>query len=210
MGHEGGVAPGVHPHDRPLILGLTGSIGMGKTTTTEMFAAEGIAVHSADTAVHALYAGKAAPLVGEAFPGTLVDGKIDRERLSAIVLKDRQALTRLENLIHPLVHAEERAFIAAATERQDKLVVLDIPLLYETGADKRCDKVVVVSAPASVQRSRVLERAGMSDEKFAAILEKQLPDAEKRKRADFIIETGNGLAAAHDEVRTLVACLRGA
>ena len=193
-----------------IVLGLTGSIGMGKSTAAAMFADEGVPVHDADAAVHRLYAGRAAPLIEAEFPGTVIDGIVDRQLLGAEVLNDPDALKRLEAIVHPLVRAEEQAFLAAARKTGAPLALLDIPLLYETGAETRCDKVVVVSAPAAIQRERVLRRPGMSEEKFAAILAKQVPDAEKRARADFVIDTGGGLDAARAAVRALVAELGGA
>ena len=187
-----------------IVLGLTGSIGMGKTTTSHMFAAEGAPVHSADAVVHQLYAGKAAPLIEAAFPGTVTNGVVDRERLAARVLDDPDALKRLEAIVHPLVRAEEEAFLEAARQRGACLAVLDVPLLFETGADSRCDKIVVVTAPPEIQRERVLARPGMTEAKLEAILARQVPDEEKRARADFIVDTGNGMEAARLAVRAIV------
>ncbi|MCB8840574.1 dephospho-CoA kinase [Aurantimonas sp. VKM B-3413] len=192
-----------------IILGLTGSIGMGKSTTADMFEAEGVPVHSADASVHRLYAGRAAPLIEAAFPGTVSGGVVDRQALASRVLGDPQALKRLEAVVHPLVHEEEAAFLEAARRSGAPLAVLDIPLLYETGAEMRCDKVAVVSAPAAIQRERVLGRAGMSEEKFAAILGKQVPDAEKRARADFVIDTSQGLDPARRQVGAIIRELTG-
>lgn len=193
-----------------IVLGLTGSIGMGKSTAAAMFADEGVPVHDADAAVHRLYAGRAAPLIEAAFPGTVSDGIVDRQLLGAEVLNDPAGMQRLEAIVHPLVRAEEEAFLDAARNSGAKLAVLDIPLLYETGAETRCDKVVVVSAPAEIQRERVLRRPGMSEEKFATILAKQLPDAEKRAHADFVIDTGDGFDATRAAVKAVVAELGGA
>ncbi|MCP3056787.1 dephospho-CoA kinase [Aurantimonas marianensis] len=193
-----------------IVLGLTGSIGMGKSTAAAMFADEGVPVHDADAAVHRLYAGRAAPLIAAAFPGTVIDGVVDRAALGAEVLNDPAGMQRLEAIVHPLVRAEEEAFLDAARNSGAKLAVLDIPLLYETGAETRCDKVVVVSAPAEIQRERVLRRPGMSEEKFRAILAKQLPDAEKRARADFVVDTGDGFDATRAAVKAVVAELGGA
>ncbi|MEC5325659.1 dephospho-CoA kinase [Aurantimonas sp. A3-2-R12] len=193
-----------------IVLGLTGSIGMGKSTAAAMFADEGVPVHDADAAVHRLYAGSAAPLIEAAFPGTVTDGIVDRQLLGVEVLNDPDALKRLEAIVHPLVRAEEQAFLDAARHSGAPLALLDIPLLYETGAETRCDKVVVVSAPAAIQRERVLRRAGMSEEKFAAILAKQVPDAEKRARADFVIDTGDGFDATRAAVKAVVAELGAA
>ena len=192
-------------------LGLTGSIGMGKSTTAEMFAAEGIPIHSADAAVHRLYAGRAAPLIEDAFPGVVVDGVVDRARLGERVLGDKAALKRLEAIIHPLVREEEARFVAEAEAETSGawLVVLDIPLLYETGGEARCERVAVVTAPPDIQRERVLARPGMTAEKFEAILASQVPDAEKRRRADFVIDTGQGIEAARSRVRQIIAELGG-
>ncbi|MEE2953292.1 MAG: dephospho-CoA kinase [Pseudomonadota bacterium] len=189
-------------------LGLTGSIGMGKSTTAEMFAAEGIPIHSADAAVHRLYAGRAAPLIEDAFPGVVEDGVVDRARLSERVLGDKTALKRLEAIIHPLVREEEERFVAEAEAGGSWLVVLDIPLLYETGAEARCDKVLVVTAAPDIQQARVLARPGMTAEKFEAILRSQVPDAEKRRRADFLVETGSGIEPARMRVRQIIAELQ--
>ena len=187
--------------------GLTGSIGMGKSTTSQMFRDEGIQVYDADAAVHELYAGEAAPLVEAAFPSTTVDGTVDRKKLSDYVIGKPDNMKKLEAIIHPLVHQKEQDFLNAAKERGDKLVVLDIPLLFETGGKNRVDKIIVVTAPAEVQRERVLDREGMSEEKFEAILERQVPDAEKREKADFIIDTSLGMEAARERVREIIADL---
>ncbi len=186
------------------VLGLTGSIGMGKSTTAEMFEALGVPVHSADAAVHRLYAGRAASLVEARFPGTVRDGVVDRAALGARVLGDKPALAALEAIIHPLVREEERAFLHAAREAGAPLAVLDIPLLYETGGEGRVDAVLVVTAPPEVQRARVLARPGMTAERFEKILASQMPDAEKRRRADAVIDTGAGLEAARAAVRRIV------
>jgi dephospho-CoA kinase len=188
-------------------LGLTGSIGMGKSVTAQMFRDEGIPVHDADAAVHALYRGRAAPLIDSAFPGTVNDGAVDRAELSKRVLNDPEAMKQLESIVHPLVREEEEAFLKAAKAQGSKLVVLDIPLLFETGAQSRADKILVVSAEPDVQRSRVLARPGMTMAKFEAILARQMPDAEKRRRADFVINTGLGLDFARAEVRKIIARL---
>ena len=187
-----------------LIIGLTGSIGMGKTATAEMFRAEGIPVFDADAAVHELYSGPAAAKIETVFPGTRVDGKIDREKLSRHVVGNADAMRRLEEIVHPLVRAAENGFLRDAHRAGKRVVVLDIPLLLETGAEERCDIVVVVSAPAEVQRKRVLERPGMTAEKFEAILAKQMPDAEKRRHAHTVIPTGQGFPAAQKAVRDLL------
>jgi len=193
-----------------IIVGLTGSIGMGKSTTSTMFEAEGVPVYDSDAAVHALYAsgGAAVAPVEAAFPGVVVDGAIDRARLSAAVVGDAEALQKLEAIVHPLVGAHRIGFFEDAQAQGHDIVVLDVPLLYETGGDKKVHKVVVVSAPAEVQRTRVLARPEMTEAKFEAILARQTPDAEKRARADFVIDTGQGLDAAHQQVRDLLAALR--
>jgi dephospho-CoA kinase len=186
------------------ILGLTGSLGMGKSMTARFFAEQGVPVHDADAVVHRLYEGEAAAAIEAAFPGTTAGGKVDRDKLSARVLGDSGALKRLEAIVHPLVQEAERRLLAEAEARGDKVAVLDIPLLFETGGEKRVDAVVVVSAPPEVQRARVLERPGMTVEKLEAILAKQMPDDEKRRRADFIVDTSRGFEAARAEVRAIL------
>ncbi len=186
------------------ILGLTGSLGMGKSTTAKFFAEEGVPVHDADAAVHRLYAGEAAPLVETAFPGTTAGGEVDREKLGKAVLGNEAAIKTLEQIVHPLVRADEQRFLREAEQGGAKVAVLDIPLLFETGGDKRCDAVVVVSAPADVQRKRAFERPGMTDAKFQALLAKQMPDAEKRARADFVVDSGKGFDAARAQVREIL------
>jgi dephospho-CoA kinase len=188
-------------------LGLTGSIGMGKSVAAQMFRDEGIPVHDADAAVHALYEGRAAPLIEAAFPGTVRNGVVDRAELSARVLGNTGEMNRLEAIVHPLVRDEEEAFLKEAQANGFKLVVLDIPLLYETGAESRTDKILVMSADPDVQRARVLSRPGMTKEKFEAIVSRQISDAEKRRRADFVINTGLGLDFARAEVRKIIARL---
>jgi dephospho-CoA kinase len=190
-------------------LGLTGSIGMGKSTTAQMFAAAGVPVYDADAAVHALYAGQAAREVEAAFPGTVVDGVVDRARLGAAVIGRPEALATLESIVHPLVRARELAFLAGAAAAGHHLVVLDIPLLFETGGDARVDAIVVVSAPADIQRARVLARPGMSADRFEAILARQVPDAEKRRRAHFVVDTARGLDSARAQVRAILRALAG-
>jgi dephospho-CoA kinase len=192
------------------VLGLTGSIGMGKSTTAAMFRALGVPVHDSDAAVHRLYSGRAAPLVEAAFPGATTDGVVDRARLGAMVLGDPAAMRRLEALVHPLVREEEAAFRRQAGATRAGLAVLDIPLLFETGADARVDAVVVVTAPAEVQRARVLARPGMTEERFRQILARQTPDDEKRRRAHFVIDTGAGMEAARRQVADIVRALAGA
>ncbi|MGB3645066.1 MAG: dephospho-CoA kinase [Mesorhizobium sp.] len=192
-----------------IVLGLTGSIGMGKSTAAKMFADEGVPVHDSDEAVHRLYAGLAVPLVEAAFPGTVVDGAVDRGRLAQKVLGDAAALKRLEAIVHPLVRADADAFVERHRAAGAALVVLDIPLLFETGGRDRVDKVVVVSAPAAIQRERVLRRPGMSEEKLASILARQVPDEEKRRQADFVIDTGDGFDRTRAAVKKIVAELAG-
>jgi dephospho-CoA kinase len=186
------------------ILGLTGSLGMGKSATARLFAEEGVPVHDADAVVHRLYEGEAVDAIEAAFPGTTSAGKVDRHKLAERVLGDAAALQALEAIVHPLVHDAERRLLAEAQARGEKVVVLDIPLLFETGGDRRVDAVVVVSAPPEVQRARVLERPGMTIEKLEAILAKQMPDAEKRRRADFVVETSQGFDAARAQVRAIL------
>lgn len=190
-----------------IVIGLTGSIGMGKSTTARFFREAGVPVHDSDEAVHRLYAGKAAPLIEAAFPGTVKDGVVDRALLGARILGDAAALKTVERIVHPLVRADADAFLAEHRAAGRKLAVLDIPLLFETGGEGRVDRIVVVSAPADIQRERVLARPGMNVEKFEAILAKQVPDAEKRKRADFVIDSGAGKNAARAAVEAIVAKL---
>ena len=190
-------------------LGLTGSIGMGKSVTAQMFHDEGIRVHDADYTVHDLYAGPAARLIDEAFPGVLVDGKVDRQRLSARVIHHPEAMAKLEAIIHPLVRLKEEAFLKRAEQSGAGLVVLDIPLLFETNAQLRVDKILVVTAPAETQRQRVLARPAMTPDKLKTILAKQMPDPQKRAKADYVINTGLGLDKAREEVRKLIALLTG-
>jgi dephospho-CoA kinase len=186
------------------ILGLTGSLGMGKSTTARFFAEEGIPVHDADAVVHRLYDGEAAAAIEAAFPGTTVGGRVDRDKLAARVLADAAALKRLETIVHPLVQEAERRLLAEAQARGEKVAVLDIPLLFETGGQDRVDAVVVVSAPPEVQRSRALERPGMTVDKLDAILAKQMPDQEKQRRADFVVDTSRGFEAARAQVRAIL------
>jgi dephospho-CoA kinase len=192
-----------------VILGLTGSIGMGKSTTAAMFREAGIPVFDADAAVHALYGGAAVAPVEAAFPGIAKDGAVDRELLRQRVLDDPAVLRRLEAIVHPLVQAERAAFLAAAEAAGEPLVVLDIPLLYETGGDAKVDAVVVVTAPEPVQKARVLARPGMTGARLSAILRQQVPDAEKRARARFVIDTGAGLEAARAQVAAVIAEMAG-
>ncbi|MGN6466460.1 MAG: dephospho-CoA kinase [Rhizobiaceae bacterium] len=187
-----------------IILGLTGSIGMGKSTTARMFAEAGVPVHDSDETVHRLYSGKAAPLVERRFPGTTVDGVVDRDRLAKAVFGNAAALKELEDIVHPLVRQDEERFLEEQRARGTPLVVVDIPLLFEVGAESRVDRIAVVSAPAEIQRRRVLSRPGMTEARFEAILAKQLPDAEKRRRADYVIDSGNGLEPARRQVERII------
>jgi len=189
-----------------IILGLTGSIGMGKSTTAAMFGAEGALVWNADAAVHGLYAagGAAVAPVGAAFPGVVVDGAVDRDRLAQALGHDEAAFRRLETIVHPLVARGRLDDLTAAEARGVPLAVLDIPMLFETGGGGAVDAVVVVTADPAIQARRVLARPGTTQKRFDAILARQLPDAEKRRRADFLIDTGQGLEAARARVRTIV------
>lgn len=192
-----------------LVLGLTGSIGMGKSTTAAFFRELGVPVHDADAAVHRLYAGEAVPLIEAAFPGTIANGRVDREKLGAAVIGRPDAMKRLEAIVHPLVGKAEREARVRAAAAGHQLLVLDIPLLFETGGERRVDAVAVVSAPKSVQRERVLARPGMTAEKLDGILARQMPDADKRRRAHFVIDTGRGLEAARRQVADVVKALAG-
>jgi dephospho-CoA kinase len=189
------------------IIGLTGSIGMGKTTAAGFFRAAGIPVHDADAAVHHLYNGPVAAAVEAAFPGTAPGDVVDRDRLAEAVLGDREALKRLEAIVHPLVRQAERAFLKAATEAGAAMAVLEIPLLFETAGDKRCDAVVVVTAKPETQRQRVLRRSGMSQERLDALLARQMPDAEKRRRAHFLVITDYDLEFASRQVTAIIRAL---
>ncbi len=191
------------------ILALTGSIGMGKSTAAGLFAAAGIPVYDADAAVHCLYAGKAVAPVAQAFPEAVVDERVDRARLSSLVVGNGEALRRLEAIVHPLVRAEEAEFLQRAAQTGATLVVLEIPLLFETGGQARVDAVAVVSAPPEIQRRRVLDRPEMSDEKLADILARQMPDAEKRRWAHFVIDSGRGLAPVQKDVDDIRRALAG-
>ncbi|MEO0908796.1 MAG: dephospho-CoA kinase [Pseudomonadota bacterium] len=191
-----------------LKLGLTGSIGMGKSTTADLFRDEGVPVYDADATVHELYRGEAVTLIEEAFPGTTLNGEVDREKLSQYVVGKPKQMKKLEQIVHPLVHAKERAFIEEHRKLGTPVVLLDIPLLFEVGGFDRVDKIIVVSASAEEQRRRVLARPGMTVEKFEAILGKQIPDEDKRKRADFIIDTNHGVDSAREQIREILASLK--
>ena len=187
---------------RPFVLCLTGSVAMGKTTAARFFAEAGVPVHDSDAVVHALYEGEAVPAIERAFPGSTANGKVDRGKLAAMVLNDRAALRRLEAIVHPLVSASRDRFVAE--QRGVAVVLFDVPLLFETGLDRGCDAVVVVSAPPEVQRRRAFERPGMTDEKFAALVAKQMPDAEKRRRADFVVDSSGDFAHTRAQVHDIL------
>ena len=187
-----------------IVLGLTGSIGMGKSTTAQMFVDLGIPVNDADAVVHDLYQGEAVAPMEKAFPGVVTDGRVDRAKLSAVLAAEPSRFKELEAIIHPLVRQREQEFLQRHRTLETPIVVLDIPLLYETGGEGRVDAVVVVSAGAAIQRERVLKRPGMTPEKFDLILSRQMPDAQKRAKADYIIDTGEGLDSARAQVATLV------
>src|SRR2546421_3387477 len=189
------------------VLGLTGSLGMGKSTTARFFAEASVPVHDADAVVHRLYEGEAVAAIEAAFPGTTADGRVDRTRLAARVLGDAADLKRLEAIVHPLVRKAEQQLLEEAQAHGEPIAVLDIPLLFETGGDRRVDAVVVVTAPPEVQRARVLERPGMTMEKLDSILAKQIPDEEKRRRADFVVDTSQGFEAARAQVRAILAAV---
>jgi dephospho-CoA kinase len=188
-----------------IILGLTGSIGMGKSTTAKLFAEAGVPVYDADATVHILYEGEAVPAIEAAFPGTTVDGKVDRARLSAQVVHDSSAMRRLEQIVHPMLGASRQKFLDNAEQSGAPVAVVDVPLLFETGGEKRVDAVVVVTTTPEIQRQRILARDNMTGEKLDAILARQLPDAEKRKRADFVVDTSHGLDPVRVRIRDILA-----
>jgi dephospho-CoA kinase len=190
--------------EKPFVLCLTGSLGMGKSRTASFFAEAGVPVHDSDAAVHELYEGEAVPLIERAFPGATAAGKVDRAKLAAMVLGDAAAIAKLEAIVHPLVAAVRDRFLADAQARGAPVVVLDVPLLFETGGERGCDAVVVVSAPAQMQRQRAFERPGMTEAKFAALVAKQMPDAEKRRRADFIVDSSQSFEHARAQVRDIL------
>lgn len=191
-----------------LLIGLTGSIGMGKSTVAQRFRANGVRVCDADALVHELYEGEAVAPLEAAFPGIIADGKVDRRVLAALLLKAPERFKDLERIVHPLVQRAEAACLAVSAERGDELAVLEIPLLFETGGDKKVDVTIVVSATAALQRERVLARAGMTEEKFNQIVSRQMSDGEKRARADFVVDTGVSIAETELEVDKLVQVLR--
>jgi dephospho-CoA kinase len=188
-----------------LILGLTGSIGMGKSTTAKLFAEAGVPVYDADAEVHKIYEGEAAPAIEAAFPGTTVDGKVDRARLSAQVVHNPAAMKQLEQIVHPMLGASRQKFFGDAEAAGAPVVVVDVPLLFETGGEKRVDAVVVVTTTPEIQRERVLARGIMDEARFDAILARQLPDAEKRKRGDFVVDTSHGLDPVRERIRDILA-----
>ena len=187
-----------------IILGLTGSIGMGKSTTAKLFEEAGVPVYDADASVHRLYEGEAAPAIEAAFPGTTVDGKVDRNRLSAKVVHDAAAMKQLEQIVHPMLGASRQKFFDDAERSGAPVVVVDVPLLFETGGEKRVDAVVVVTTTPEIQRERILGRDNMTGEKLDAILARQLTDAEKRKRADFVVDTSHGLDPVRLRIRDIL------
>jgi len=187
-----------------LILGLTGSIGMGKSTTAKLFAEAGVPVYDADATVHMLYEGEAVPAIEAAFPGTTVDGKVDRNKLSARVVHDPAAIKRLEQIVHPMLGASRQKFLDDAERSGAPVAVVDVPLLFETGGEKRVDAVVVVTTTPELQRQRILARDNMTGEKLDAILARQLPDAEKRRRADFVVDTSDGLDSVRLRIRDIL------
>ena len=187
-----------------IILGLTGSIGMGKSTTAKLFAEAGVPVYDADAIVHRLYEGEAVSAIEAAFPGTTANGKVDRNRLSAQVVHDPAAIKRLEGIVHPMLGASRQKFLRDAEQSGATVAVVDVPLLYETGGEKRVDAVVVVTTTPEIQRARILARDNMTGEKLDAILARQLPDAEKRKRADFVVDTSHGLDSVRARIRDIL------
>ncbi|MCA3643217.1 MAG: dephospho-CoA kinase [Methylobacterium sp.] len=188
-------------------LGLTGSIGTGKSATATMLRELGVPVHDADATVHALYRGRAAPLIEEAFPGTVKDGEVDRRKLAAALDGKAECFRKLESIVHPLVREEEEQAIAAAKRAGHRLLVLDVPLLFETKGENRCDAVLVTTVSPATQESRVMARPGMTGELFHALLKRQMPDAEKRRRAHAILETSRGFPAARSELQALLRAL---
>src|SRR6266700_4793520 len=188
-----------------IILGLTGSIGMGKSTTAKLFEDAGVPVYDADAAVHMLYEGEAVPAIEAAFPGTTVDGKVDRNKLSMQVVHDPAAMKRLEQIVHPMLGASRQKFLHDAEQSGAPVAVVDVPLLFETGGEKRVDAVVVVTTTPEIQRQRILARDNMTNEKLDSILARQLPDAEKRKRADFVVDTSHGLDPVRAAIRDILA-----
>jgi dephospho-CoA kinase len=187
-----------------LLLGLTGSIGMGKSTTAKLFAEAGVPVYDADATVHRLYEGEAVPAIEAAFPGTTADGKVDRNKLSARVVHDPAAMRQLEQIVHPMLGASRQKFLDDAERSGAPVAVVDVPLLFETGGEKRVDAVVVVTTTPEIQHQRILARDNMTSEKLDAILARQLPDAEKRRRADFVVDTSDGLDPVRARIRDIL------
>jgi dephospho-CoA kinase len=187
-----------------IVLGLTGSIGMGKSTTAKLFAEAGVPVYDADATVHMLYEGEAVPAIEAAFPGTTAGGKVDRNKLSAQVVHDPVAIKRLEQIVHPMLGASRQRFLHDAEQSGAPVAVVDVPLLYETGGESRVDAVVVVTTTPEIQRQRILRRDNMTNEKLDGILARQLPDAEKRKRADFVVDTSYGLDPVRAQIRDIL------
>ncbi|MBV9531192.1 MAG: dephospho-CoA kinase [Bradyrhizobium sp.] len=187
-----------------VIVGLTGSIGMGKSTTAKLFAEAGIPVYDADATVHKIYEGEAAAAIEAAFPGTTAGGKVDRARLSAKVVHNADAMRRLEEIVHPMLRAHHRKFLDDAERSGAPVAVVDVPLLFETGGEKRVDAVVVVTTSPEIQRQRILSRDDMTDEKLKAILARQMPDEEKRRRADFVVDTSHGLDPVRAQIRDIL------
>ena len=188
-----------------LVLGLTGSIGMGKSTTAKLFEEAGVPVYDADATVHKIYEGEAVPAIEAAFPGTVVDGKVDRALLSAKVVHDPAAMKRLEQIVHPMLRSHHQTFLDDAESSGAAVAVVDVPLLFETGGEKRVDAVVVVTTSPIVQRERILARDNMTPEKLDAILARQMPDAEKRKRAEFVVDTSHGLDPVRARIHEILA-----
>ena len=188
-----------------IVLGLTGSIGMGKSTTATLFAEAGVPVYDADAAVHRLYEGEAAAVIEAAFPGTTANGKVDRNKLSAHVVHNPAAIKKLEDIVHPMLGASRQKFLQDAELSGAPVAVVDVPLLFETGGDKRVDAVVVVTTSAELQRERILARPNMTEEKLQAILARQMPDAEKRNRAHFVVDTSHGLDPVRARIKDILA-----
>jgi dephospho-CoA kinase len=188
-----------------IVLGLTGSIGMGKSTTAKLFAEAGVPVYDADATVHKIYEGEAAPVIEAAFPGTTANGKVDRARLSAKVVHDPAAIKRLEQIVHPMLRAYHQAFLDDAERAGAPVAVVDVPLLFETGSETRVDAVVVVTTSPETQRERILARGTMTSEALEAIMARQMPDAEKRKRADFVVDTSHGLDPVRARISDILA-----
>jgi dephospho-CoA kinase len=187
-----------------IVLGLTGSIGMGKSTTATLFVDAGVPVYDADAAVHQLYEGEAVAAIEAEFPGTTINGKVDRNKLSACVVHDSAAMKRLEEIVHPMLGASRQKFLQEAEQSGAPVAVVDVPLLFETGGEKRVDAVVVVTTTAELQRERILARPNMTEEKLAAMLARQMPDAEKRRRADFVVDTSHGLDPVRTRIRDIL------